>query len=103
MFVSGQGPLDPDTGEVVGDTVEEQTARALENVRIVLEAAGATMADVVKVTAHLADISLFEGYDRTYREYFPEPRPARTTVASGLAGILVEIDAVAYAPEREEA
>ena len=56
---------------------------------------GATMADVVKVTAHLSDISLFERYNRVYASYFPDPKPARTTVGSQLLGILVEIDAIA--------
>src|SRR5690606_5913702 len=54
VFVSGQGPLDPATGQVVGETIEEQTAQTLENVKAILEAAGATMADVVKSTVHLS-------------------------------------------------
>jgi 2-iminobutanoate/2-iminopropanoate deaminase len=96
IFVSGQGPLDPVTGQIVGDTVEEQTARVLENIKAILEAGGATMADVVKVTAHLSDLSLFERYNKVYATYFPYPKPTRTTVGSQLLGILVEIDAIAY-------
>ena len=96
VFVSGQGPLDPKTGKVVGDTIEEQTARVLENIKAILEAGGASMADVVKVSAHLSDMSLFEHYNRVYASYFPDPKPTRTTVGSQLPGILVEIDAVAY-------
>lgn len=96
VFVSGQGPLDPQTGKVVGDTIEEQTARVLENIKAILEAGGATMADVVKVTAHLSDLSLFERYNRVYASYFPDPKPTRTTVGSQLLGIMVEIDAIAY-------
>ena len=100
VFVSGQGPLDPKTGKVVGDTIEEQTARVLENIKAILEAGGAGMADVVKVSAHLSDMSLFERYNRVYASYFPDPKPTRTTVGSQLPGILVEIDAIAYVSRR---
>ena len=96
VFVSGQGPLDPVTGEIVGSTIEEQTARVLENIKAILEAGGATMADVVKVSAHLSDLSLFDRYNKVYATYFPDPKPTRTTVGSQLLGILVEIDAIAY-------
>ena len=100
IFVSGQGPLDPATGQIVGDTVEEQTARVLENIKAILEAGGASMADVVKVTAHLSDLSLFERYNKVYATYFPDPKPTRTTVGSQLLGILVEIAAIAYVGDR---
>lgn len=100
IFVSGQGPLDPATGQIVGATVEEQTARVLENIKAILEAGGATMADVVKVTAHLSDLDLFERYNKVYATYFPDPKPTRTTVGSQLLGILVEIDAIAYVGEK---
>lgn len=96
VFVSGQGPLDPTTGKIVGDTIEEQTARTLENIKAILEAGGATMADVVKVTAHLTDLSNFAAYNKVYATYFPDPKPVRTTVGSQLLGMLVEIDAIAY-------
>jgi 2-iminobutanoate/2-iminopropanoate deaminase len=96
VFVSGQGPLDPQTGQVVGTTIEEQTAHVLENIKAILAAGGATMADVVKVTAHLSDLALFERYNKVYASYFPDPKPTRTTVGSALLGILVEIDAIAY-------
>jgi len=99
IFVSGQGPLDPATGQIVGDTVEEQTARVLENIKAILEAGGASLADVVKVSAHLSDLALFERYNKVYSTYFPDPKPARTTVGSQLLGILVEIDAIAYVGE----
>ena len=96
VFVSGQGPLDPQTGKVVGETIEEQTERALENIKAILAAGGASMADVVKVTAHLSDLALFERYNKVYARYFPDPKPTRTTVGSQLLGILVEVDAIAY-------
>ena len=96
VFVSGQGPLDPETGKIVGETIEEQVARTLENVKAVLEAAGATMVDVVKVTAHLSDLSLFDRYNKVYATYFPDPKPTRTTIGSQLPPtMLVEIDAIA--------
>jgi 2-iminobutanoate/2-iminopropanoate deaminase len=100
IFVSGQGPLDPETCQIVGTTVEEQTGRVLENIKAILAAAGATMADVVKVSAHLSDLSLFERYNKVYATYFPDPKPTRTTVGSQLLGILVEIDAIAYVGEK---
>lgn len=96
IFVAGQGPIDPVTRKVVGETIEEQTARTLDNIAAILQAAGATMADVVRVTAHLSDLALFERYNRVYATYFPDPKPARTTVGSQLLGIMVEIDVIAY-------
>lgn len=102
IFVSGQGPLDPATGQLVLGTVEEQTARVLENIKIILEAGGASMADVVKVSAHLSDVRLFERFNKVYATYFPDPKPARTTVGSQLpaVGMVVEIDAIAYIGEK---
>src|SRR6266403_2456693 len=100
IFTAGQVGIDPATGELAGPTIEEQTARALENVKAVLEAGGTTLADVVKVTAFLADLSLFAGYDGVYRTYFPEPPPARSSVGAKLAGdFLVEIEAIAVLPD----
>jgi 2-iminobutanoate/2-iminopropanoate deaminase len=96
IFVSGQGPLNPDTGVIVGGSIEEQTAQTLDNIKAILEAGGGSMADVVKVSAHLSDLSLFPGYNQVYSSYFPDPKPARTTVGSQLMGIMVEIDAIAY-------
>lgn len=96
VYVSGQGPIDPVSGEVVGATIEEQTERTLENVKAILEAAGASMADAVKATVHLSDLALFDRYDEVYLRYFPDPKPVRTTVGSQLLGIMVEIDVVAY-------
>jgi len=98
VFVSGQGPLDPKTGQIVGKNIEEQTARVLENIKAILEAGGATMADVVKANAHLSDMTLFDRYNKVYVTYFPDPKPTRTTVGSQLPlkGILIEIDVIAY-------
>jgi 2-iminobutanoate/2-iminopropanoate deaminase len=96
VFVSGQGPLDPATGKIVGETIEEQTTRVLENVKAVLDAAGASMSDVVKVAVHLSDLANFQRFNQVYATFFPDPKPTRTTVGSQLPGILVEIDAIAY-------
>jgi 2-iminobutanoate/2-iminopropanoate deaminase len=96
VFVSGQGPLDPATGEPVLGSIEEQVRLTLGNVARVLEAAGCSLADVVKCTCHLRDIGDFRRFDRAYAEAFGATRPARTTVQSLLCdGIAVEIDAIA--------
>jgi len=96
VFVSGQVPRDPATGKIVGETIEEQTRQVLENIKAILAAGGANMADVVKVTSHLSDLDLFERYNKVYVTYFPDPKPTRTTVGSQLLGFLVEIDVIAY-------
>jgi 2-iminobutanoate/2-iminopropanoate deaminase len=76
-------------------TIEEETIRTLDNIKMIIEAAGGKMENVVKCTAHLADINDFDRYNTIYASYFPGIKPARTTVQSGLAmGIKVEIDAV---------
>lgn len=96
LFTAGTLPLDPVTKQVVGETVEEQTERAMENLKAILAAAGATLDDVVKTTVHLSDMSQFAGFNTVYTGYFSDPKPARTTVGSQVVGVLVEIDAVAF-------
>lgn len=96
VFTAGQGPWDPVTRQVVGESIEEQTAQTPENVRAILGAAGASMPDVVKTTVHLSDLGLFPLFNQVYTHYFPDPKPARTTVGSQLPGILVETDVVAF-------
>ena len=100
VFVAGQGPTDPATRKTAGDTIEEQTARTLENVKAILEAAGASMGDVVKSTVHLSDMALFSRFNKVYETYFPDPKPVRTTVGSQLSNILVEIDVIAYVGDK---
>jgi 2-iminobutanoate/2-iminopropanoate deaminase len=96
IYIAGQSARDQDLN-VIGTTIEEQTARTIQNVAGMLEAAGASLADVVKSTVHLADLGMFRAYDAAYRQQVPEPFPVRTTVGSVLApGILIEIDVVAY-------
>ncbi len=97
LFASGQVPKDPRTGEIVGRDVREQARRTLENLQMVLEAAGATMADVVSITVYLADALDWGAFNEVYREVFRPPYPARTVVGAQLRGVLVEISAVAMA------
>jgi 2-iminobutanoate/2-iminopropanoate deaminase len=94
VYVAGQGPLNVETG-VVPEGIEAQTRQVLENIGHILKAAGADFSNVVKVTAHLEHLSDFEAYNKVYQEFFPAPYPVRTTVESGLANILVEIDVIA--------
>ena len=96
LFVSGQVPKDPRTGAVVGDEVAEQTRQVLRNLRGVLEAGGATLADVVSVTVYLADEGDWGTFNEVYRTVFAPPYPSRAVVGARLRGILVEVSAVAY-------
>lgn len=95
IYTAGQGPIDAETGKVQGDTIEEQTAKTLDNIKYILEQGGATFDDVVKVTVHLSDLADFQAFNAVYQTYFKEPYPVRTTVGSQLLGIKVEIDVVA--------
>jgi len=99
VFVTGTGPIDPVTGELVGDSIEKQTEQTIDNISAILEADGASLGDVVKVNTHLSDLSLFARYNTVYARRFPKPYPARTTVGSDLShtsGMLIEIDCMAY-------
>jgi len=96
LFISGQGPLDLRTGEVVRGSIEDETQLTLSHIGEILETAGYSFDDVVKCTCHLADIRDFDGFDRAYSKFFSGVRPARTTVQSVLwNGIKVEIDDIA--------
>lgn len=101
VFVSGQIPIDPATGEFVAGGIAEQTERVLKNLAAVLEAAGSGLDRVVKTTVFLADMKEFSGMNEVYATFFPEPAPARATVAA--AGLprdaRVEIEAVALVSE----
>jgi 2-iminobutanoate/2-iminopropanoate deaminase len=97
VFCAGQVGLDPATGQLVPGGVEAQTARALENLAGVLEAAGTDLAHVLKTTVFLSDMADFKAMNAAYAKFFPGEPPARSTVAvKGLPlGALVEIEAVA--------
>ncbi|MGL4630189.1 MAG: RidA family protein [Leadbetterella sp.] len=99
LFVSGQAAVDFSTSKFVLGTIEEETIRTMDNLKAIIEAAGATMNDVVKCTAHLADINDFDRYNAVYATYFEGIRPARTTVQSVLAeNLKVEIDCIVKLP-----
>ncbi len=97
VFVSGQLPIDPATGEFAGATIGEQTRQSLTNIQNILEAAGYTMNDVVKTTVLLADIGDFAPMNQVYAEFFTDNKPARAAFAVRdiPKGALVEIEAVA--------
>ena len=98
IFASGQIPIDPASGELVGGEIEDQARQVLANLRAVLEAAGAELHDVVRTTIYLIDLGHFPRVNAVYAEHFTaEPRPARATiqVAALPLGAAVEIDAIA--------
>ncbi len=97
VFCSGQVPLDPHSGDLVGGSIADQTQRCLENLSAVLRAAGASLDDVVKVTAFLLDMGDFPEFNEAYGEFFGDEPPARATVAvAGLPkGAQVEIECIA--------
>ena len=100
VFVSGQVPRDPATGALLGDDTPAQARATLQNVQRVLEAAGATMADVVSTIVYLVDLDDWPAYNEVHKEFFREPYPTRTAVGCELRGFRVEVSAVAYAPRR---
>jgi 2-iminobutanoate/2-iminopropanoate deaminase len=94
VFVSGQGPFKPRTLEIP-DGFEDQVRLTLQNVERVLHSAGASLRDVAKVNAYLADLDDFAKLNEIYREFFLRDYPARTTVGANLLGIKVEIECIA--------
>lgn len=97
VYTAGQIPLDPSTMQVVGSTIEEQTARVLENLSAVLEAAGASLATVVRTTVFLQDMGEFAAMNDVYARWFGAHKPARSTVQAARLprDVKVEIDVVA--------
>ena len=96
VFVSGQVPRDPVTGALIGNDVESQTKQVVANVSRLLQAAGASLSDVVSVIVYLADIDDWGRFNVVYKELMPTPYPTRTALGANLRGILVEMSAVAY-------
>jgi 2-iminobutanoate/2-iminopropanoate deaminase len=96
IYVSGQTPRDPVSGELVGSDVATQTRQTLSNVQQLLAVAGARMSDVVSVIIYLTDVDDWATMNSVYTEYFAAPFPSRTAVGVELRDILVEISAVAY-------
>jgi 2-iminobutanoate/2-iminopropanoate deaminase len=101
VFTAGQVGTDPATGQVAGETIEAQTRQVMKNLQSVLRAAGCDFKDVVKTLAFVTKAELFSDYNKVYKEFVPEPFPARSTVVCQLAGpeYLVEIEMVAKIPE----
>jgi 2-iminobutanoate/2-iminopropanoate deaminase len=101
LFCSGQIPLDPDSGELVGETAADQATQCLQNLTAVVAAAGGSLADAVRCTVYLADMGDFGEVNAAYERFFPADPPAR--VAFGVAalpkGARVEIDAIIALPE----
>jgi len=101
VFLSGQTPLDPASGELVTGSIGDQTRRCLENLSIVAEAAGASLADAVRMGIYVTDISTFKDVNEAYGTFFGDEPPARSTigVAALPLGAQVEIDAVVALPD----
>lgn len=97
LFVSGQLPRGADGAIVAGDIIV-QTRQALANLEAALAGAGASLTDVVKVTAWITDAAHMAGFNEVYREVFAEPFPTRSTVVSGLVAGDVEVEAIAWLP-----
>ncbi|SVB19997.1 uncharacterized protein METZ01_LOCUS172851 [marine metagenome] len=94
LYVSAQGPFDPETGEVVGVTFEEQAEQVLENLNVIVEEAGVTLLNVVKLTVFITDWAHFGALNEICLRWFSEPYPARTPVKTELPGALFMADAV---------
>ena len=99
-FFSGSIPLSPETGEVVGTTIEEQTEQVMQNIKALLESQGAEFTDVIKTTCFLADMSDFAAFNEIYAKYFTG-KPARSCVAVKALpkGVLCEVEAIAAVKE----
>jgi 2-iminobutanoate/2-iminopropanoate deaminase len=99
IFISGQIPVQPDTGKTVEGDITSQTHQAMKNMIAILDAAGSSLENVVKTTAFLTNLDDFPGFNRVYEEYFREVKPARSTVqvARLPKEVLLEIEAIAIA------
>jgi 2-iminobutanoate/2-iminopropanoate deaminase len=96
VFVSGQVPRDPVSGELVGDDVESQTRQVIRNIERALESAGASLSDVISMVVYLADVDDWGRFNTVYKELMSPPYPTRTAIGANLRGIMIEISAVAY-------
>ncbi len=103
IFVSGQIPIDPKTSKVIEVGIEAQTVQVLENIKHILESINLTLNDVVKTSVFLSSFSDFQSFNQVYSKYFEKNPPARTTVQACLmAGVLLEIDAIAKKPRNKQ-
>jgi 2-iminobutanoate/2-iminopropanoate deaminase len=101
MYLSGQVPIDSATGLPVRGTIEEETEIVLNNLKIIVEEAGAGMEDVLKVSCYLADMEDFARFNSVYEKYFETSRPARSTIQAGRLplDVQIEIDAIVALPD----
>ncbi len=97
LFLSGQGPYDT-SGNRAGASIADQVRQVLVNLDAVARAAGGSLQDAVRVGMYISDMKHFDEMDAVYREFFSDPRPARTTIQSDLVGFDVEGDAVVVLP-----
>ncbi len=97
VFLSGQIPIDPETGNIVEGGIKEQTKRVLENIKAILESIGGSLNNVVKTTVFMVDLGEFSEMNEVYKEYFPNNPPARSTIqVSALPkNVKIEIEAIA--------
>jgi 2-iminobutanoate/2-iminopropanoate deaminase len=95
VFVAGQACVNPQTNDYEFGDIQSETRRTLQNIRAILEAAGSSLKDVVRVGVFLADMNDFAGMNEVYKQFFTEDQPARTTVGAQLSKIKVEIDCIA--------
>jgi len=100
VFVAGQACVNPQTNEMEYGDVQSETRRTLQNIRTILEAAGSSLKEVVRVGVFLADMNDFAAMNEVYKQFFPENPPARTTVGAQLPKIKVEIDCIARVSKR---
>ncbi|HXF25698.1 MAG TPA: RidA family protein [Bryobacteraceae bacterium] len=101
LYVSGQGPIDTATDKMSNGDIQHETRLVLMNIQRILEGCGASMADVVKCSVFLGDAADFKAMNEVYAEFFGTHKPARTTVeAKFVAPMKVEIDCIAYRPQR---
>lgn len=96
LFVSGQTPRDPATGQIQGTTFDAQTRLTFANLERIILSSGATLRDVVSVTVYLSDEDNWGAFDQIYRSVFSPPYPTRAVVGAELRGIMVEVSAIAY-------
>lgn len=101
IFVSGQLAVDPETNQYVPGDIQQETRMTLNNIKRILEGAGASISDAVRVGVFLADGTEFAKMNEVYAEFFGDAKPARTTIVCSFASdIRVEIDCIAYSPKK---
>ncbi|AIF69036.1 endoribonuclease [Palaeococcus pacificus DY20341] len=98
LFISGQIPINPETGELIQGDIKAQTRQVLENIKAIVEAAGGSLNNIVKVNVYLKDMNDFQAMNEVYAEYFGESKPARAAVevARLPKDVKIEIEAIAF-------